>query len=194
MFWIGAAVSGATSLIAGGAQAKAQGKIADLQAKQSLQRLAKMQEQQDLQSMQDARNTSATLFNIQIDKQQGQSQIQLQSAATDTIGASVQDALSTVDIITDRQESQAKRDYVVAEEERYRSFMQESTATGQEIQAGYSNAIRTSKSVATSALLGIAGSVAGGALEKAGASYADSALKGKSFTSQLSSAFGSYLK
>lgn len=193
MFWLMAANAGA-GLITGAMQGKAAAKLQEKQAELSMRRLAEFRTQQNLQSAQDARNTSAALFNIQIQNQDAKSQVQLQHASADTVGASVSDALSTVDVVTDRAASQAKRDYVVGEEERYRQFMAESAATGAEIKAGYDNVLQQQRNLGLSTALGLATAVAGDKLEKLGGQYADTKLKGQSITSALSSAFSSYLK
>ena len=193
MFWLGVANAGA-GLITGAMQGKAAAKLQEKQAELSMRRLAEFRTQQNLQSAQDRRNTSAALFNIQVQNQDAKSQVQLQHAAADTVGASVSDALSTVDVVTDRAASQTKRDYVVGEEERLRQFMSESNAVGEEIKAGYDNVLQQQRSLGMSAALGIATAAAGDKLEKLGGEYADSKLKGQSFTSALSTAFGSYLK
>lgn len=193
MFYVAAATAAAGS-ISNLLQAKDSGKLAQKQAELALQRLAKVREQQQLASVQDARNTSASLFNLQVQSQNAEAGIKLQAAASDTVGASVQDALSTVQVVTGRQEAQVERDYVIGEEERYRSFINEAQATGQEVDALYRGAINQQRSAALGLVGSVASAVGSEVASDVGKNYADNRLKGQGFSTALSNAFSSYLK
>lgn len=197
MFYLAAAGFG-LSTISNLLQSKEQGKLAIAQSKASIQRLGALKDQLSLQSAQDARNTSAALFNLQQQQSQQESQVQLQSASTGTIGASVQDALSTIAIVTDRQEASEKYNYSAAEEERYRQLSGEASATGKENKANLGAAISAQQNVLVSSALKGASTALGLAGESQGASYADAALKGESYVSNvgtsLTNFYSSYLK
>lgn len=186
----GAAASGVLSLLG----SKESGKLAVKQSELALQRLGKLRDQQALQSAQDARNTSAALFNIQVNAEAQASTVKLQSAASDTIGASVSDALSTIDIIADRQDSQERFNYSLAEEERFRSFTNEADATGQEVRATLQGAINSQRSALLGLAVNAAGSAASSAAGDIGKGYANNRLAGQGFTTALTNAFGSYLR
>lgn len=61
--------------------------------------------------------TSQALFNTQLQADQARSEVNLQSAASGTVGASVQDAVSTVNISSDRQAAGALRQQMQQEEQ-----------------------------------------------------------------------------
>lgn len=84
-----------------------QTKVAMAQNKAAMAQLGKQINQINLQRAQSLQQTSQALFNI--DQAQGQSlgQVQLQAAASGTMGASVQDAVSTINTVSDRQRASA---------------------------------------------------------------------------------------
>lgn len=82
-------------------------KVAKSQNKAAMSQLGKQINQINLQRAQNLEQTSAALFNIDIARDQATSQVQLQSAASGTLGASVKDAVSTVNTTADRQEASA---------------------------------------------------------------------------------------
>lgn len=193
MFYLAAAGAG-LSAVSGLLQSKEQGKVAIAESKAAIQRLGALRDQLSLQSAQNARNTSAALFNVQVQGEQAESQIRLQSASTDTIGASVQDALSTVAVVTGRQEAAERYNYTAAEEELFRTLSSEARATGQEQRANLSAAINSQRSVALGIGLKAAATGLGSAGEDIGKNYANNRLGGQGFGTALSNAFSSYLK
>lgn len=80
-------------------------KAAKEQNKTAMSQLGKEINQINLQRAQSQRQTAQALFNIDKASASAQSQVQLQAASSGTMGASVKDAVSTVNIAFDRQES-----------------------------------------------------------------------------------------
>lgn len=91
--------------------AKAQGKAMKAQNNALLAQLGKSLNEVNLQRAQTIQQTNAALFNIDVAKGQAQSQVQLQAAASGTMGASVKDAVSTVNNAYDRQTANAYSQY-----------------------------------------------------------------------------------
>lgn len=98
-----AAVAGKALL--GAFDAGTQQKAAMSQNKAAMTQLAKGITQINLQRTASRQRTAQALYNTQLQSEQAQSQIGLQAAASGTIGASVQDAVSTVNVQSDRQEA-----------------------------------------------------------------------------------------
>lgn len=201
-FAIAAAAVSAASSISG---TKESARVASKQADLVLQRLAQIRERQALESSQDARNTSNALFNIRQQNAAEKSNIQLQSAASDTIGASVQDALSTVDVVTGRAEAQAFDEYTTAESERLRVFTNETSAAEAETDSLYEGAIEEQRSALLNIFNQGAKSAASYAGNNAGTAYADSRLQGPvnapnqtqqspAVSTSLGNRFSSYLR
>lgn len=102
MWWMVAA-GAAKALL----QTNAEIKAAKSQNRAAMTSLGKQINQISLQRAQNLQQTSAALFNIDIAQGQAQGQVQLQSAASGTMGASVKDAVSTVNTVADRQRASA---------------------------------------------------------------------------------------
>lgn len=82
-------------------------KVAKSQNKAAMSQLGKQINEINLQRAQSLEKTSNALFNIDVARDQASSQVQLQSAASGTFGASVKDAVSTVNTVADRQGANA---------------------------------------------------------------------------------------
>lgn len=104
--------------------AGSQMKVAKAQNKAAMSKLGETITQINLQATQSRQKTSQALFNSQIQTQQALSQVGLQSAASDTIGASVKDAVSTVQVASDRNEVAIRRSQAAQEEGFYMQKMQ----------------------------------------------------------------------
>lgn len=78
-------------------------KVAKAQNRAMMTNLGKEITQINLQRAQSLKQTSQALFNIDQASASAQGQISLQAAASGTMGASVKDAVSTVNIASDRQ-------------------------------------------------------------------------------------------
>lgn len=98
-------------------------KVAKAQNRAAMSQLGKQINQVNAQRSQSLRQTSQALFNIDQSAAGAQGQIQLQAAASDTMGASVKDAVSTVNIVRDRQESNVYQQQD-AQMEQYRFMVQ----------------------------------------------------------------------
>ena len=100
MWWVVAAMAAKAVMGAGASMdvSKAQNKAAMAQMGKQLNELS-MQRAQAIQQ------TSDALFNIDVAADKAQSQVQLQSAASGTMGASVKDAVSTIN--TNKDSNQA---------------------------------------------------------------------------------------
>lgn len=104
--------------------AGSQMKVSEAQNKAAMSKLGETITQINLQAAQSRQKTSQALFNSQIQTQQALSQIGLQAAASDTIGASVKDAVSTVQIASDRNDVAIRRSQANQEEGFYMQKMQ----------------------------------------------------------------------
>jgi hypothetical protein len=91
-------------------------KVAQAQNKAAMSKLGETITQINLQTTASRQKTSQAIFNNQIQTQQALSQVGLQAAASDTVGASVKDAVSTVQISSDRNEVAARRSQAMQEE------------------------------------------------------------------------------
>ena len=112
MWWVVAAMA-AKAVLGAGSQIKA----AKAQNTAAMTQLAKGVTQINLNRTASRQRTAQALYNTQLQADQARSQIGLQSAASDTIGASVQDAVSTVNIQEDRQTSSINRQQDQTEEQ-----------------------------------------------------------------------------
>ena len=97
-------------------QSKAAVSLAKDQSKIAMRQLAEGLNQLNMQRVQTRQQTSMALFNSKVQGEQARSQVTLQAAASDTIGASVQDAVSTVNVIEGRQEAGIRRSQMAQEE------------------------------------------------------------------------------
>ena len=109
-----AAIAGKSLLSAW--DAGSQMKVAKAQNKAAMSKLGETITQINLQTTASRQKTSQAIFNNQIQTQQALSQVGLQAAASDTIGASVKDAVSTVQISSDRNDVAARRSQAMQEE------------------------------------------------------------------------------
>lgn len=82
-------------------------KAAQQQNKTAMAQLGKEINQINLSRAASRQRTGQALFNIQIQGQNAMSQVGLNAAASGTVGASVKDAVSTVQLTTDRQKAGA---------------------------------------------------------------------------------------
>ena len=105
--------------------AGSQMKVAKAQNKAAMSKLGETITQINLQTAASRQKTSQAIFNNQIQTQQALSQVGLQATASDTVGASVKDAVSTVQIYSDRNEVAARRSQAMQEEG---FFMQKQSA------------------------------------------------------------------
>lgn len=101
----------AASAIGNVISTRAQGKANIAHNNALLAQLGKSLNEINLQRAQTIQKTNAALFNIDVAKGQTQSQVQLQAAASGTMGASVKDAVSTVNTVYDRQTANAYAQY-----------------------------------------------------------------------------------
>lgn len=113
--WGFVAATAAKSLLSAW-DAGSQMKVAQAQNKAAMSKLGETITQINLQTTASRQKTSQAIFNNQIQTQQALSQVGLQAAASDTVGASVKDAVSTVQISSDRNEVAARRSQAMQEE------------------------------------------------------------------------------
>lgn len=100
MWWMVAGLAAKTLL-----GHNAQNEVAKAQNKLAIQNTANQLNDIALQRAQSRDRTEVALFNTQQQKLQAQSQVGLQAASSGTMGASVRDAVATVNTIAGRQES-----------------------------------------------------------------------------------------
>lgn len=112
MWWVVAAMA-AKAVLGAGSEMKA----SKAQNTAAMTQLAKGVTQINLNRTASRQRTAQALYNTQLQADQVRSQIGLQSAASDTIGASVQDAVSTVNIQEDRQTSSINKQQAQTEEQ-----------------------------------------------------------------------------
>lgn len=105
-------------------------KAAMQQNKTAMSRLGKEINQINLDRAASRQRTSQALFNTEVQKQNNLSQVQLQAAGSGTIGASVQDAVSTVNLVSDRQDA-GIRSQQYQQEEGFRLQVQKSVDTAE---------------------------------------------------------------
>lgn len=103
----------------------AETKTALAQNKTAMSRLGKEVNQINLERAASRQRTSQALFNTEVQKQNNLSQVQLQAAGSGTVGASVQDAVSTVNLAADRQDA-GIRSQQYQQEEGFRLQVQKS--------------------------------------------------------------------
>lgn len=112
MWWVIAAMAAKAVL-----GASSNMKASKSQNKAAMTQLAKGVSQINLNRTVSRQRTAQALYNTQLQAEQVQSQIGLQSAASDTIGASVQDAVSTVNVREQRQVSAINQQQAQTEEQ-----------------------------------------------------------------------------
>lgn len=134
MWWAVAALAGSKLLGAG-----AQIEVSKARNKAVTQQTAKQLNDIALQRAQSRDRTEVALFNIQQQKLQAQSQVGLQAAASGTMGASVKDAVATVNTVADRQESSIRAQQAT-QEEGYRMMVDKAVDSGlasMDLESGY---------------------------------------------------------
>ena len=134
MWWAAAALAGSKLLGAG-----AQIEVSKARNKAVIQQTAKQLNDIALQRAQSRDRTEVALFNIQQQKLQAQSQVGLQAAASGTMGASVKDAVATVNTVADRQVS-GIRSQQATQEEGYRMMVDKAVDSGlanMDLESGY---------------------------------------------------------
>lgn len=134
MWWAVAALAG-TKLLGASAQIEA----AKARNKAVIQQTAKQLNDIALQRAQSRDRTEVALFNVQQQKLQAQSQVGLQAAASGTMGASVKDAVATVNTVADRQVS-GIRSQQATQEEGYRMMVDKAVDSGlanMDMESGY---------------------------------------------------------
>lgn len=124
MWWVAAALAGSKLLGAG-----AQIEVSKARNKAVIQQTAKQLNDIALQRAQSRDRTEVSLFNIQQQKLQAQSQVGLQAASSGTMGASVKDAVATVNTVAGRQEASV-RDQQATQEEGLRMLVDKTVDSG----------------------------------------------------------------
>lgn len=124
MWWMVAAQAGAALLNQG-----AQIEVSKARNKAIIQNTAKQLNDIALQRAQSRDRTEVALFNVQQQKLQAQSQVGLQAASSGTMGASVKDAVATVNTVSGRQDS-AIRDQQATQEEGFRMMTDKAVDSG----------------------------------------------------------------
>lgn len=134
MWWAAAALAGSKLLGAG-----AQIEVSKARNKAVIQQTAKQLNDIALQRAQSRDRTEVALFNIQQQKLQAQSQVGLQAASSGTMGASVKDAVATVNAVAGRQEASV-RDQQATQEEGFRLMTDKAVDSGlanMDMESGY---------------------------------------------------------
>lgn len=134
MWWAAAALAG-SKLLGVGAQIE----VSKARNKAVIQQTAKQLNDIALQRAQSRDRTEVALFNIQQQKLQAQSQVGLQAAASGTMGASVKDAVATVNTVADRQVS-GIRSQQATQGESYRMMVDKAVDSGlanMDLESGY---------------------------------------------------------
>jgi hypothetical protein len=124
MWWMVAAMA-AKAVLGQGAQIE----VSKARNKAVIQQTAKQLNDIALQRAQSRDRTEVSLFNIQQQKLQAQSQVGLQAAASGTMGASVKDAVATVNTVAGRQEASV-RDQQATREEGFRLMTEKAVDSG----------------------------------------------------------------
>lgn len=121
--WAAIGLTAGSQLLGGLTQSRAESKRSEAQNKLIMQynknlmtEHAKQVSQINLQRASERSKTSAALFSIGQQKRSAESAVQHQAAASDTIGASIKDARSTVGVGSDRAYGSAVRNLEQAEE------------------------------------------------------------------------------
>lgn len=144
MWWAAAALAGSKLLGAG-----AQIEVSKARNKAVIQQTAKQLNDIALQRAQSRDRTEVSLFNIQQQKLQAQSQVGLQAASSGTMGASVKDAVATVNTVAGRQEASV-RDQQATQEEGFRMLADKTVDSGlanMDTESGYDKMFNMALSV-----------------------------------------------
>jgi hypothetical protein len=140
----------------------AQIEVSKARNKAVIQQTAKQLNDIALQRAQSRDRTEVSLFNIQQQKLQAQSQVGLQAAASGTMGASVKDAVATVNTVAGRQEASV-RDQQATQEEGFRLMTDKAVDSGlanMDMEDPYDNMFNSLLSVGASAVGQYAGNAA----------------------------------
>lgn len=167
MWWVVAAMA-AKAIMGQSAQIE----LSKERNKAVIQQTAKQLNDIALQRAQSRDRTEVALFNIQQQKLQAQSQVGLQASASGTMGASVRDAIATVNTVAGRQES-GVRSQQATQEEGFRLMTEKAVDDGianMDMEDPYDKMFNSMLNVGASAV----GGYAGGAASSAGASGAAS--------------------
>lgn len=144
MWWAAAALAGSKLLGAG-----AQIEVSKARNKAVIQQTAKQLNDIALQRAQSRDRTEVSLFNIQQQKLQAQSQVGLQAASSGTMGASVKDAVATVNTVAGRQGASV-RDQQATQEEGFRMLVDKTVDSGlanMDMESGYDKMFNMALSV-----------------------------------------------
>lgn len=157
MWWMVAAMAAKTVL-----GQSAQIEVSKARNKAVIQQTAKQLNDIALQRAQSRDRTEVSLFNIQQQKLQAQSQVGLQAAASGTMGASVKDAVATVNTVAGWQEASV-RDQQATQEEGFRLMTDKAADSGlanMDMEDPYDNMFNSLLSVGASAVGQYAGNAA----------------------------------
>ena len=157
MWWMVAAMA-AKPVLGQGAQIE----VSKARNKAVIQQTAKQLNDIALQRAQSRDRTEVSLFNIQQQKLQAQSQVGLQAAASGTMGASVKAAVATVNTVAGRQEASV-RDQQATQEEGFRLMTDKAVDSGlanMDMEDPYDNMFNSLLSVGASAVGQYAGNAA----------------------------------
>lgn len=157
MWWMVAAMA-AKAVLGQGAQIE----VSKARNKAVIQQTAKQLNDIALQRAQSRDRTEVSLFNIQQQKLQAQSQVGLQAAASGTMGASVKDAVATVNTVAGRQEASV-RDQQATQEEGFRLMTDKAVDSGlanMDMEDPYDNMFNSLLSVGASTVGQYAGNAA----------------------------------
>lgn len=157
MWWMVAAMAAKTVLGQG-----AQIEVSKARNKAVIQQTAKQLNDIALQRAQSRGRTEVSLFNIQQQRLQAQSRVGLQAAASGTMGASVKDAVATVNTVAGRQEASV-RDQQATQEEGFRLMTDKAVDSGlanMDMEDPYDNMFNSLLSVGASAVGQYAGNAA----------------------------------
>lgn len=185
MWWMVAAMA-AKAVLGAGAQVE----VSKARNKAVIQQTAKQLNDIALQRAQSRDRTEVALFNVQQQKLQAQSQVGLQAAASGTMGASVKDAVTTVNTVADRQSS-GIRAQQATQEEGYRMMVDKAVDSGlanMDMEDPYENMFNSLLSVGASAV----GQYAGNAASSSDASSSATASGAASSGTATQSAGASY--
>lgn len=157
MWWMVAAMA-AKAVLGAGAQVE----VSKARNKAVIQQTAKQLNDIALQRAQSRDRTEVALFNVQQQKLQAQSQVGLQAAASGTMGASVKDAVTTVNTVADRQSS-GIRAQQATQEDGYRMMVDKAVDSGldnMDMEDPYDNMFNSLLGVGASAMGQYAGNAA----------------------------------
>ncbi|CAK1257007.1 internal virion protein [Klebsiella phage vB_Kpn_K40PH129C1] len=186
MWWVVAAMA-AKAIMGQSAQIE----LSKERNKAVIQQTAKQLNDIALQRAQSRDRTEVSLFNIQQQKLQAQSQVGLQASASGTMGASVKDAVATVNAVAGRQES-GVRSQQATQEEGFRLMTEKAVDDGianMDMEDPYDKMFNAALNVGASAVGQYAGNAASSAGGAAAASGSASAGTGAMATQNAASSY-----